>query len=289
MASSTFNGPGRISKWLGVPAPFDPQHTLVTSPFLPPLALAALRMTLAAYALFFVVFQLTWDALILQNANTFFSYFTHLSYIGLLAYFWAAAVQTLVYALGGGRKGYPLQRWHCSLQFLHVLLYSTITTYPIIVTIVFWSLLADPSTLSTRFNAWTNISQHALNTAFALFEIVLTHAGPSPWMHLPFCIVLLGCYLGVAYITHATQGFYTYSFLDPTQERARLAAYIVAIAVGECIVFALVRGLCVLREYYVRRRHLEGGRTPSESSEADDPEKLDDWEEVERPGTPTAI
>jgi hypothetical protein len=55
---------------------------------------------------------------------------------------------------------------------------------------------------------WENVSIHALNSAFALFEVFLTHAGPQPWLHTPFLVLLLGGYLGIAYITHATQGFY---------------------------------------------------------------------------------
>lgn len=97
------------------------------------------------------------------------------------------------------------------------------------VTVIFWALLADsdtfattlsgaclhPPLLSHRLNvmlpAWFNISEHAMNTGYALFEITLTNAGPSPWWHLPICVVVLACYLGVAYITHATQGFYSAS------------------------------------------------------------------------------
>ncbi|KAJ6599725.1 hypothetical protein DFH09DRAFT_1303103 [Mycena vulgaris] len=62
------------------------------------------------------------------------SYFTQLSYIGLAAYYCAAAVQTLAYARYGR---YPLRRWPRALQALHVLLQSTITSFPLIVTVVF--------------------------------------------------------------------------------------------------------------------------------------------------------
>ena len=48
-----------------------------------------------------------------------------------------------------------------------------------------------------------------MNTCFALFEILFTHGGPSPWTHLVPLILILACYLGVAYITYATQGFYS--------------------------------------------------------------------------------
>jgi len=48
-----------------------------------------------------------------------------------------------------------------------------------------------------------------MNSGFALFEIILTNTGPSPWSHITPGFLLLACYLGVAYITHATQGFYS--------------------------------------------------------------------------------
>lgn len=61
----------------------------------------------------------------------------------------------------------------------------------------------------TFYEAWSNLSAHAFNSAYAVFEIVLTNINPIPWVHLPVCIVLLGGYLGVAYVTQATQGFYS--------------------------------------------------------------------------------
>jgi hypothetical protein len=46
-------------------------------------------------------------------------------------------------------------------------------------------------------------------------------------------------YLGVAYITHATQGFYVYSFLNPSKGSI-LAAYIIGILAGTVLVFSIV-------------------------------------------------
>ena len=132
-------------------------------------------------------------------------------------------MQTLSFALAvrrGRESRYPLQSWPRPLQFLHLLLLSTITTFPILVTAIFWSLLSSPATLATSYSAWTNISGHAFNTLFAGIEILFTNVAPSlpkrpatgislPWVHVPFLILLLGGYLGVAYITFATQGFYS--------------------------------------------------------------------------------
>jgi hypothetical protein len=52
-------------------------------------------------------------------------------------------------------------------------------------------------------------------------------------------VLMIGCYLGVAYITYATQGFYVYSFLNPSKG-AILAAYICGIFAGILVIFALV-------------------------------------------------
>ncbi|KAI0668548.1 hypothetical protein C8Q78DRAFT_980101 [Trametes maxima] len=273
MATKPALRPGLYSR-LGVGEPFDQTHDFVTSPFFSPLVLAILRLTLGFYAFFVALFHLIWDAVRGHGAGSFFSYFTHLSYIGVIAYYFAAGVQTLCYVVNK-RKGYPLQRWPRPLQFLHVLLYSTITTYPFVVTVIFWALLSGPSTFSTRFDSWVNVSQHAMNSLYALIEILLTNSGPSPWLHLPLCIVMLASYLGVAYITNATQGFYTYSFLDPHKEHAKLAGYIVAIGIAECLAFCLAYGLVTGRVRLVRRR--------TDAAEA--PQAIDEWEEVERPGT----
>ena len=106
------------------------------------------------------------------HTHRYFSFFTHLSYIGIVAYEFAAGVQTLCYVLNGA-KSYPLQAWPRPLQFLHRLLYSTITSFrecspstpffplhaenvrrlaALVVTVVFWALLADSSTLATPYS-----------------------------------------------------------------------------------------------------------------------------------------
>ena len=55
---------------------------------------------------------------------------------------------------------------------------------------------------------------HALNSVFAGLEIILPRSDPHPWLLLVPMIVILALYLGLAYLTHATEGFYVYSFLN---------------------------------------------------------------------------
>lgn len=181
-----------------------------------------------------------------SSARANFSYFTVLSYWGVAFYFLISSFHTFIYAARGSA---PLDTWPRPLQFLHSLFYATITTFPILVVIVFWALLSSPATLATEYSTWSNLSQHALNSAFALFEIVIPRTRPTPWNHLPFLILLLALYLALAYLTHATKGFYTYPFLDPGLQGALVAAYVFGIAVGICIIFAVVWGLIWLRRW----------------------------------------
>jgi hypothetical protein len=147
-----------------------------------------------------------------------------------------------------GHHRYPLQNWPRFLQYHHTLLLVTVVTFrelfphltgscanvftssfpALLVTAVYWILLASAETFETPYScneiylifcvsfschkimpAFTNVTKHALNSVFAIFEIMFTNIGPPLWVHLPVTIMLLFGYLGVAYITFANQGFYS--------------------------------------------------------------------------------
>ncbi|KAF7292124.1 hypothetical protein MIND_01239400 [Mycena indigotica] len=256
----------------GAHTPFDAAHAYVTSPLVRPGVLAGVRGVLALYALVAICVALGVDVGD-GSGKSFLSFFTNLSYTGVVAYYVAAAVQTAAYARWGT---YPLRRWPRALQAAHVVLQSTVVVFPIIVTVVFWALLSSPDTFKTTYSTWSNISIHGLNSLWALLEILFTNAPPAPWLALPLQIALLGGYLGVAYVTHATQGFYTYSFLDPAAQGALLAAYIVGIAGGDVVVFLAGRGVVVLRQRWAVRT----GRAPK--PDVPEQEALEEWEEVQR-------
>jgi len=55
--------------------------------------------------------------------------------------------------------------------------------------------------------AWNNISFHALNTVFAVTEVVMGRV-PMPWGYLLLCVITLGLYLGLAYMVHSIQNWY---------------------------------------------------------------------------------
>jgi hypothetical protein len=67
-----------------------------------------------------------------------------------------------------------------------------------------------------------------------------------------------------------------YNFLDPGKQHALLAGYIIGVAVAECIIFVVIRYVCVLREkVFARRRGVDPKSGPEQ--------RIDEWEEVERP------
>jgi len=96
------------------------------------------------------------------------------------------------------------------------------------------------------------ITRHALNAVFAFLELTLPATNPPPWLHLPFLILILGLYVSLAYLTFATQGFYTYNFLNPATGRGRVAAYCFGILAAAIVVFVLVWLLIWVRRRFTR-------------------------------------
>lgn len=242
---------------------WDPSHRYETSWLLPPYALAACRAIFGLYGIFVELFASGWYCTHesfggCEQAGDSFSYFTVLTYWGLAFYNLTAAVHTFTYA----RTGTPLlDRFPRSLQALHAFYYTTVTTYPFIVTAVYWGVIFPGVWFTEEFSGWSNISQHALNSFFALFEIVVPRTPLPPWIHALWLIVVLALYLALAYVTHATKGFYTYTFLDiENQGSAITAAWIIAIAVAAVVIYLLARGALWLRLWLTEKKAGMDGR-----------------------------
>jgi hypothetical protein len=135
---------------------FHQSHRFVTSWLLPPTLLAILRGLVALYTFITIFFIFGWQGshgLTHQN-NSDFSYFTSLTFWGIAFYFLFSAIHTALYA----RRGYaPLDHWPRPLQALHSLFYTTIITFPFLVTIVFWVILYEGPWFTVDFNAWSNV------------------------------------------------------------------------------------------------------------------------------------
>lgn len=216
------------------------------------------------YGIFVLLFQVGWQCAHpatlggCTTAAAEFSYFTILTYWGLAFYNLTAAVHTFTYVLAGRPL---LDRFPRPLQALHAFYHTTVTTYPFIVTAVYWGVIYPGVWFAQPFDAFTNVSEHALNSGFALFEIVVPRTPGPPWIHAWWCVFVLALYLSLAYVTYYTKHFYTYSFLDiQAQGSALTAAYILGIAVGAVVVFSIVKGLVWLRLWLTERKAGMHGR-----------------------------
>ena len=127
---------------------------------------------------------------------------------------------------------------------------------------MYWAVLYPTSFgaeggFPSAYTAWSNASQHALNSAFALFEILVPRTAPPPPIHLLWVVVLLGLYLALAYVTHAAQDWYVYPFLDPTETSGGtrgVTAYVFGILAAVIVIFGLVWALIWFRRWVTEEK-----------------------------------
>jgi hypothetical protein len=97
-----------------------------------------------------------------------------------------------------------------------------------------------------------------------LFEIIFPRTAPLPWLDLVPTVILLALYLGLAYLTHAVDGFYVYDFLDLQKHSSGIvAAYIIGILVAAIIIFLIVRYLIMLRVWVTEKKLGKTGKFSS--------------------------
>ncbi|GIZ41539.1 hypothetical protein CKM354_000484000 [Cercospora kikuchii] len=234
---------------------------LSSSWILPTSVLAAIRAFISLYVFVVQFFIIGYRCSTgrCDTAGRSFSYFTGLGYWGLGFYYAFAAAHTFSYAF----RGKPwLSSWPAWLRWLHSVLYASITIFSFIVTAVYWAGLNDKS-FTTPFRSWSNISQHALNSVFAFSEIVLPRSDPHPWINVLSLVFLGCCYIGLAYLTHATQGFYVYDFLDPNENGSgSVVGYCIGILAACVILFVVVRYAQWARRWLTEVKFSRGAPQP---------------------------
>src|SRR5579859_1369109 len=123
-------------------------HRTVESPYIRPIYLCLIRYVFAAYTWlsFFIYFALLASQkskFLRKQAWKLLGDIMFHSYLGMAIYFTFAAYHTHIYIL---HKHPPLARWPKSLQLAHLVLQSTVLTFPLFCTIiyVYWTLPALP-------------------------------------------------------------------------------------------------------------------------------------------------
>ncbi|KAF2031637.1 hypothetical protein EK21DRAFT_110763 [Setomelanomma holmii] len=255
---------------------FDPDKTFVRSHFVSPLVLACIRGVLSLYSFTTIITCYTWLAsrtatIKLKDVNIgsytiqqsehaieqSFSFFTYLTFWSLGFYFLVSSVHTFMYTF---RQRSWLYSWPKPLQLAHSLFYSSVTSFPFLVTIVFWGTM-NSGWPAGRFEQWINISVHGLNSVFAITEIVLPVTAPPPITHLSIVLLVLSVYLGLAYLTRYTQGFYVYEWMNPAHGNVSVILHVLGYAGGMITIFFIVRYAIVVRNMLAQKmesRHSEG-------------------------------
>jgi hypothetical protein len=241
---------------------FDPDKTFVRSHFVSPLVLASIRALMSLYSFTSIITCYAWLAhktatIGLKDVNIgsykiqqsgaaigqSFSFFTYLTFWSLGFYFLVSSVHTFLYAF---RQRTWLDNWPKSLQLAHSVYYSGVTSSPFLVTLVFWGTM-NSGWPAGRFEQWINISVHGLNSVFAVTEIVLPATAPPPITHLSIVLLVLSVYLGLAYLTHYTQGFYVYEWMNPAHGKASIVLHVVGYAGAMIAIFFIVRYAIIAR------------------------------------------
>lgn len=150
-------------------------------------------------------------------------YFTTLSYWALNCYFVVAAIYSLHWSRvsrhgrDAGERDTLLSRLPAPLIFAHASLYATLAVFAPLITIIFWGILArvhGANATGYPFATFSNVSQHALNSVAAAFEIVATDAPVPSWLCLGPIILVLALYLCLTAVFKAARGYAVYPFLD---------------------------------------------------------------------------
>ncbi|KAJ9496729.1 hypothetical protein LTR99_010533 [Exophiala xenobiotica] len=261
-----------ISGYLGHPSdkPFDAKHSFVTSWAMRPTYYGVLRLFLAAYASTTVLYSMSWHArhtdvvhlkdikipeyTIVVGANAIgrsFSYFTYLSYYSQALYFLVSGIHTLTYARTG--TSWLHSRYPKGLQLAHRLHYAMVVCFPFLISILFWATMRAGPWFTLTFDAWEQMSVHGLNSLFALVEIILPATAPPAWGQLSVLLLVMALYLGLAYLTRATAGWWVYEWLNPQNGAGQIIAHMVGYTAGIVAIFAIVKGMIWLRNRLVDR------------------------------------
>jgi hypothetical protein len=176
-------------------------------------------------------------------------YLAYLSFWALGFYFLISSTLTFLWTF---RRRTWLETWPKSLHLAYSIYYSSITTFPLVVTTIFWATM-NSGWPAGRFEQWVITSVHGLNGVFAITEIVLPATASLPLTHLLVLSGIMAAYLGLAHLTRYAQGWYVYEWLNPAHGNASIILHVQGYAVTMVIVFLFVHYAIAVREQVVER------------------------------------
>eukprot|EP00698_Gefionella_okellyi_P004298 TRINITY_DN13981_c0_g1_i1.p1 TRINITY_DN13981_c0_g1~~TRINITY_DN13981_c0_g1_i1.p1 ORF type:complete len:300 (+),score=23.90 TRINITY_DN13981_c0_g1_i1:69-968(+) len=202
----------------------------VVSYLLPDVGLLIWRIIAFCYFFITVVYMgvVSWNGRDLR-------FFTNLTYICQLAYFVFALVLSVIHQILPSVLASTRSHWFFyGLQIF----YECLTPNAIIVTIVYWTLLAPANPSGTTFLV------HAVNSPMMLLETMFNHIDHVP-LHVIFQVSTALIYMFYSWIWYGAANLWIYTFLDWSSRWA--AAFYIGLLIAFVIFYFLVFGLTKLR------------------------------------------
>ncbi|KAI8393890.1 uncharacterized protein BYT42DRAFT_609654 [Radiomyces spectabilis] len=230
---------------------FVPERA-VTSNFVSSKTLLWIRVPLALYSIIVFWADIIWNIQI-GEFHRYFAYFTHLTFIGLHAYFMTTLYHHVRY-LSASHRPLSFHQQPAILNYLYIYLYHTLVTFNIVTPVVYWALLSNDFLTATHTDPmdwWMTISLHALTFFMMLVDVVFNR------MVLQIRIVLLIfantlIYMCLTFIVHTINDWWVYSFLDWSQGPSAAIWYL-AVATFVVLCFFLQMGIHALRDSIASR------------------------------------
>ncbi|KAI8872403.1 hypothetical protein GQ42DRAFT_161352 [Ramicandelaber brevisporus] len=216
---------------------FD-RERVVSSPFVSTRTLFFIRACLSVYMLLVNIWSLA-VMISYGEALSVYYFFTNLAYIGLTSYMVAATVHTSVAAFHKSNRYHLFDALpNFFSDVLLWLVYETAIPYAFIVTIIYWTALHRLVKYSDTIYILSDVSYHALNSAFALIEMSLNRMIMKRSHAVYFCIppVLYACMM---WMIHGIYGVFIYPFLDYGTYGGAVAGYVIGLLAGFLAVFML--------------------------------------------------
>ncbi|KAJ1644135.1 hypothetical protein IWQ61_010451, partial [Dispira simplex] len=199
----------------------------ITSNLVQPRVLFFVRLFLMLYCV------ATTIVLFYANSYRFFYFMTCWSFLGLTIYLIIATVVSGRYCFGPANMGQRpnlLEGAPRIVQLVHWWLYETITTFHILVPLVYWTLLKSQLNTNSALHFYTSIGAHAIDFVVMAIEVLLNRQKVVP-THCVILLIILVLYLGLAYLVWGATGFFVYSFLNFEAKKGFVALYVLGVAV----------------------------------------------------------
>ena len=178
--------------------PYDNDRS-VSSPYIRPFLLGFMRILfgvymLVSFSIYFSTRAAQKNKFLKKQAWKLLGDIMFHSFLGMAGYFLVSGYHTVVYA---HKKQNPLSSWTRPLQLAHLILQTTVLTFPLACTIIYlyWTLPALPAWHTRTLTRWSTISFFMLNTLFSFTELMFSATRPRPWSHLIVMVFVLGLYL----------------------------------------------------------------------------------------------